>query len=189
MIGLVLIAGCTQAKIGHKTEGGSMNVLMVIAPEDFKDEEYFLTKAVLEDGGAEVTTASLQEMAESVSGENVKVDLLIGDAGTDYDALVFVGGPGATIYFDKEEAHTLAKKFNKQGKVVAAICIAPSVLARAGLLEGKKATAFPTQETDLREHRANYTGAEVEVDGNIVTGKDPDAAEEFAKKILEVLKG
>ncbi len=162
--------------------------LFVIAPENFKDEEYFIPKKVLEENGVEVVTASLKSEATSVAGKKTKVDVLLDDATTDYDMIAFIGGGGSSVYFDNTKAHALAKEFNEQGKIVAAICIAPSTLANAGILKGKNATVFPSEKDNLEQKGAAYTGDNVTVDGNIITSNGPHAAEEFGNKIVENLK-
>lgn len=162
-------------------------VLMIIAPVDFKDEEYFVPKEAFEKRGMAVTTASLAPEATGVSGVKVNTDMLLKDATTDYDAIVFVGGPGAGVYFEDKTAHSLAKKAFDEGKVVAAICIAPSTLANAGILEGKKATVFPSEKGNLEAKGATCTGDPVTKDGKVITGKDPSAAQEFAEEIIAAL--
>lgn len=162
-------------------------VLMVLAPDNFKDEEFYYTKKILQDNKIEVETASSVQEAKSVSGKKQFVDLLLTEATTEYNGIIFVGGSGSAVYFEDSFALTLAKNFNEQKKVVAAICIAPSILANSGILTGKKATAFQSQESNLKEKGANYTGKPVEVDGKIVTAIDADVAEDFAKAILKVL--
>ena len=59
-----------------------------------------------------------------------------------FDAVIFVGGGGSEVYFDDPKAHNIARKAFKAKKLVCAICIAPSILAKAGLLEGRKATVW-----------------------------------------------
>ena len=168
----------------------SKSVVMIIAPSEFKDEEYFHSKQVLIDRGIDVKTASKELTAISVSGKEVKCDLLIEDVNVDnYDCVVFVGGAGASVYFDDDKVQDIAVKANEQGKIVAAICIAPSILANAGILEGKRVTAFPSQEANLEEKGASYTGESVTVDGHIVTGNGPESAKDFGERIAELLEG
>jgi protease I len=71
--------------------------------------------------------------------------------------------------------------------VLAAICIAPTTLARAGLLGGVRATAFPDSEADLKAHGALWTGDRVTIDGRIITGSGPEAATAFGEAIAEAL--
>lgn len=192
---LILLLGCSKEQtikeqIVEEKPTEVINVakaLFIIAPENFKDEEYFTPKSVLEANNIEVVTASLETEATSVGGKKQRADILLDQATTDYDAIVFIGGAGASVYFDNPKAHSLAKEFNNQGKIVAAICIAPSTLANAGVLEGKKATVFPSEKDNLEDKGTTYTGDDVTVDGNIITANGPAAAEEFGNKIVEKL--
>lgn len=164
-------------------------ILMVIAPENFRDEELMEPKEIFEDAGAEVTVASRgTDSAKGMMGAVVTVDADISEADAgDYDAVIFVGGTGASVYFDDETAQTLARTAYESGKILAAICIAPSTLANAGLLEGKRATSFSSEKDNLEEKGAEYTGATVQADGRIITGNGPEAATEFGQKIAETL--
>lgn len=162
---------------------------MVIAPEVFRDEEYAHPKAVLEGLGASVTTASVQPgICRGKLGMTAEATVSVAEAkASEYDAVIFVGGGGAQVFFDDPAAHALARSAHEGGKVVAAICIAPSVLAHAGLMQGMRATAFPSQREDLVAHGAIWTGAAVEVDGAIITANGPDAATDFGRAIADAL--
>ena len=164
-------------------------MVFVVAPEVFRDEEYIEPKTILEDAGIEVTTAStvvgeiygkIKIKAQSqMLAKDIKVD--------DFDGIFFVGGGGAAVYFEDETVHDIARQFYAKGKLVSAICIAPVILANAGLLQNKKATVFPSGADILIQNGANYTGNSVEVDGNIVTGNGPEAAKEFVEILLNLL--
>lgn len=163
-------------------------VLMIIAPENFRDEEFFHTKESLEEGGLDVTVASTSKTAvSSIEKKQVEVDVLLDDATSDYDAIVFIGGGGAKIYFDNEKALNLAKEFFNDNKIVAAICVAPVILARAGLLNGKKATVWEGAAGDIKDLGADYTAEDVTIDGNIITGCGPKAAYSFGDAIVKAL--
>lgn len=165
-------------------------VLFVIAPEEVNDEEYFTPKQILENKDIEVTTVSKDREATSMNGETIDVDVLLKEVNiVGYDGVIFIGGAGAETYFNDAKAKTLAKRFFENNKLVAAICISPSILANAGVLKGKRATAFPSEEDNLNEKGAIYTQDSVVVDGNIITGKNPAAAKEFGNKILKYLEG
>jgi protease I len=163
---------------------------MVIAHEGFRDEEYTVPKALFEIDGFQVVTASSQlTPARSKFGESASVDLLLRNIHpAAYEAIVFVGGPGTHEYFDDPTAHQLAKDFLAENKWVAAICIAPVILCRAGILTGKNATVFPSGADELKMAGVHVTGLSVTIDGHMVTGSGPEAAEAFAKTILECLK-
>ena len=167
-----------------------MKVLMVVAPVGFRDEECFEPKEVLELGGVEVViTSEGTKKAKSSRGGEIDIKIDISKAKlSDYDAVIFVGGQGSAQYFNDRVALKLAKEAYEQGKIVAAICIASSILANAGVLKGKKATSYPSEEGNLRSKGAEYTGANVEQDGKIITANGPAAAREFGKAILESLK-
>lgn len=164
-------------------------VLMVIAPEVFRDEEYAHPRTVLEDAGARVTVASVTAgKCIGKLGLVAEADMSLTEATqVAWDAVVFVGGGGAQIYFDDPLAHRLAHDAATRGAVLGAICIAPSVLAHAGLLAGVPSTAFASQEDDLVEHGALWTGEPVTVEGHIVTANGPEAAEAFGHALADLL--
>src|SRR4030042_622101 len=116
------------------------NVLFIVAPNNFRDEELFETKTELEGAGIKTAVASkgVKEAKGSLGGK-VKVDFDISNAKAEnFDAVVFVGGPGAIDYIEDKDALRIAKEFSKSNKVVSAICVAPVILAKAGILKGKK---------------------------------------------------
>jgi len=205
LLGVALACGCagqsggpggaaavgTQPNTAELPDLEGTRVVMVIAHRDFRDEELLKPQALLEKAGAQVTVASSSlEPATGALGAKVTPDVLLKDVDADaYEAVVFIGGPGAKEYWDDRTAHALARAGVEQGKVVAAICIAPVTLANAGLLDGKKATVWRTESGRLRAQGADYTGAEVEVDGRLITSNGPEAAEEFGKAIAEALAG
>lgn len=170
-------------------------VLMVIAPKDFRDEELSETKRVLESAGVKVTVAS-RTTAESrgMFGARARPDLALDRANAaDYDAVVFIGGSGSKAYFDDPVAHSLASRAAGAGRLVGAICIAPSILARAGLLRGRRATVWDDQGPAgpfagaLRAGGATFTGEDVVRDGKFVTANGPKAAERFGRILVESL--
>ena len=164
-------------------------ILMVIAKIRFRDEEYLEPRKVLESEGASITVASSsRDIATGMLGAKVIPDLLIDDAKeADYDGIVFVGGGGASEYFDSPVAHRLAQRFFSHGKLTAAICIAPATLANAGLLAGKRSTSFPSSLPILKAKGAVLSRENVVVDGNIVTAIGPEAATSFGEKLVNVL--
>lgn len=169
-------------------------VVVIIAFRDFRDAEYFVPKEILEKAGAEVKTASNKKgTAVGADGGDTEVDLLISEINpADFDVVVFIGGPGCLESLDNEDSYKVAKDTVSQNKVLAAICISPVILAKAGVLEEKKATVWSSsldRESikTLENYGAIYEDKPVVVDGKIITGNGPDAAEEFGKKILEVL--
>jgi len=186
---LIALSGCIQTQ----TEGVKMvdkKALFVIAPENFRDEEFAIPKEILENSGVEVTVASKEKgIAKGMLGMEVEVDKVVYELNPkDFDIIVFVGGTGAATYFNDEKILNFVKEAYEEGKIIGAICIAPSILANAGILEGKKATAWPSERDNIESKGGIYTGSGVEVDGNVITANGPKSAEEFGRKILEALR-
>lgn len=163
---------------------------MVVAPINFRDEEYAEPRKVLEAAGAAIKVASIQSgIARGVGGTEAKIDLTVSDVSvSDFDAVAFIGGPGMAEIVGDESLQILARKFYDAGKLTTAICVAPSILARAGVLNGKQATSFSSVEQDLKDGGALYTGKDVTRDGLIITANGPEAAEKFGERIAEALK-
>lgn len=166
------------------------DVLFIIPPERFRDEELFITKQVLEEDGRKVELASTKTGACLGSrGGGVTVNLVLEEINIDrYSAVVFVGGGGSKLLWKNTLAHKIANDFNNQNKVVAAICLAPVTLAYAGILKGKKATVAGTEAKTLESQGAIYTGPGVTVDGQIVTANAPKASQLFGQTISKLLK-
>lgn len=168
-------------------------ILLVIAQEQFRDEECFVPKQIFEAAGAKVTVAAeFTETAKGTLGGTIKPDIRISDARIeDYDAIVISGGPGSRKYlWDNQYLRELVKEADSLKKVVSAICISPVILARAGVLKDKESTVFKSPDTvhELKEHGAVYQDREVVVSGRVVTGRDPQSAEAFGKAVLKALK-
>ena len=92
------------------------------------------------------------------------------------------------MYFDDAWVHDRVRLAADSGRIVGAICIAPVTLARAGLLEKKEATSFPSVTSELLARGARVKESSVVVDGRIVTADGPGAALPFAEKIIELLR-
>jgi protease I len=165
-------------------------IVMIIAPERFRDEELFITKEELEKAGHEtVIASSVKGICPGSRGGFATATLTLNEVQAgDYDAVVFVGGGGSRIYFANEEALRIAREmYKKKTTVVAAICLAPVILANAGVLKGKNATVAGTEARTIESKGAKYTGPGVTVDGNIVTGNAPKSSRLFGQKINELL--
>ena len=190
------LATATPPPTAPPQPAATMPVLLIIAPQDFQPREYSETRRVLEEAGYTAVVASITlEEAVSMPPDQLKVhpDLTIGDVTVaDYDAIIFIGGSGSTVYWDEPTAHRIAQEAIAQEKVLAAICLAPVTLAKAGVLGGKQATVFPSPDAIamVQEGQATCTGEESVVrDGLIITGNGPEAATEFGEAIVAALKG
>ncbi len=164
-------------------------VLMVIAPDQFRDEEYLEPRRILEVRGCAVTVASTSiEPATGMLGAVVKPDTTIDKVkAADFDAVVFVGGYGAQKLYDDRQAHSLANEALKGGKTLGAICVSPTILANAGVLRGRRATVWPDQSKAIIAGGAEYTAKPVEQDGSVITADGPASAEKFGEAIAKAL--
>ncbi|MBU0706106.1 DJ-1/PfpI family protein [Patescibacteria group bacterium] len=163
-------------------------VLSIVAHEKFQQVEYLESKRAIEEKGHEVVTASTHQIAFDKLDQSYKVDILLDEVMEgDFDAVLFVGGPGSHAHFDDEDFHAIARAFFEAGKPTTAICAAPVILGRAGLLKGKKVTCFPSQSEDLIRSGAEYTGEHVERDGLIITADGPASAYDFGLAVAEAL--
>ena len=149
-----------------------------------------------EGAGAEVKTASNKMgRALGADGGEVEIDLLVSDLNpAGFDAIVFIGGPGCLENLDNENSYKIAKETVSQNKVLAAICVSPIILAKAGVLEDKEATVWSSTldrgpVASLKENGAIYQDKTVVVDGKIITGNGPEASKEFGEAILKLLTG
>ncbi len=161
---------------------------MLLAPTNFRDEEYYETREVLEKKKIKVTTTSISQIAESKQGRHEEVDLIIHELEDLYDVLVLVGGGGSREYYEDQDVLELAKRYVAEKKIVAAICAAPGILAHAGLLEGKKATSTEDDQPLLESKGAKLVQEDVVIDGNIITANGPPASKAFAEAIAKKLK-
>ena len=164
-------------------------VVMIIASQNFRDEELLEPKAIIESVGNDVTVAS-SSLSQSVGmlGAKVKPDITIKDINVnDYDAIIFIGGSGASEFWQDATAHKIVHDTIDKGKILGAICIAPVILAKAGVLKGKKATVWQSEKGRLTAEGSTYTGAPVEIDGKIITANGPTSARAFGNALLRAL--
>jgi protease I len=167
-------------------------VLFIIAQNEFRDEEFFIPAEVLENNNINVTVASIKKgICRGTLTGSIDADIAVKDAKIkDYDCLAIAGGSGAKALKDYPEVISIIQDAAKTKKIIAAICIAPTILAEAGILKGKKATVWNTdkQQGKLLESKgAKYTAKEVEIDENIITANCPMAAGPFGNMIVEAL--
>lgn len=139
-----------------------------------------------------VTTASLDDKPITASRGTVLIaDTSLDNAlQNDYDVVVLPGGlPGADHLRDDQRIVSLLQKMAAKGKITAAICAAPKVLAKSGLLENKRATAYPGTLETLDLTSTTIESSPVVVDGNVVTSKGPGTAMDFALELIEIISG
>lgn len=164
-----------------------MSKIYVFFADGFETVEALAPVDVMRRAGLEVVTTSIMGRKEVISAHGVVVvtDALFEDVNfADAAALVLPGGGVGTDNLSAyEPLRALLKEGAATGKLLAAICAAPMVLGRTGLLEGCKATCYPGCEGDL--FGAVYTAAAVEEDGNIITACGPGASFDFGFAIVK----
>jgi protease I len=153
----------------------------------FEESEYGIPRAILEDKGAVITVASSSlDVLAGHQGLEVQPDVVLSDVhAADYDAMVFIGGYGYNR--DDHQAQRIAQEAVAEGKLLAAICVAPITLAKAGVVEGKRVTTSGGYK-ELKEAGAILSAASIERDGLIITANGPAAAQEFGEAIAAALE-
>lgn len=160
-----------------------MKSAIVLLAQGFEEIEAVTVVDVLRRLDVKVTLLGLTELCVTgAHGIQITADATLSSRNfPEADALVLPGGgPGAWNLRDSDQVMELVCHFHQQEKWIAAICAAPIVLAKAGILEGKTITAFPAQAVDDDISMAKNTGRAVEKEGKIITGKGPGAALEFS---------
>ena len=175
------------------TNEGILNgksVVFVIPSKDFRDEELIDVRKGLESKGAKTVVAStISDSVAGMLGAKVKPDGLLKDIKVkNFDAVVFVGGTGSSELWDNKDAQKIAKQAAENKKVVAAICLAPMILAKAGLLNKCAATISPSLKAEFEKMKIKYSSKPVEVCGMFITASGPEAVAEFTKAIVSLLK-
>ena len=167
-------------------------ILMILASKNFRDIEYITPRAFFEQNGYEVKTASSVEVSEGRFGYKVHNDFKIDDLDPfEWDGVFLVGGGGSLEYIDNEIAQTLFEVRNENDLLIGAICAAPQNFIHWGIANQISITGFNKNgEIDRLEKDyefINHTSENVVIDGNIITGNGPEAAEEFALKFMELI--
>lgn len=158
----------------------------------FEEVEALAPVDIFRRGGLDVKTVSVtgSEFVESSHGVTIKADLVFENVDNydDADLLMIPGGmPGSTNLNAHDGVRKALRAQYDKGKLIAAICAAPMVLASIGVLEGKKATCSPGFKKYLTG--ATYTGALFEHDGNVITGEGPAATLPYAYHLLSLFIG
>jgi len=172
-----------------KTAGAAGNVVLIVPPVNFRDEEFFGTQRILTEAGIKVVLASskvaiLQGMSGGIAYPEITLDKVRVE---DFNAVIFIGGKGAAEYFNNPTVLEIARQAAAGHKVIAAISTAPAILANAGVLKGVRATGFLSERGLMLKGGANYTGTSLERDGLIITSSDFSAVTSFARAIVTAI--
>lgn len=169
-------------------------VLMVIPHTQFRDEEFFEPKKVLEDEGATVVVASTTvRICRGMKGGIAQAEIAVADAkADDYAAIVLCGGSSVPEFFWKDKKlQELVTAMSAAGKILAAICLATVVLAKAKLLTGREATVYflPEAIEELKAGGATYVKETLVIHNNIILAEGPPDAQRFGQAIRTALAG
>ncbi len=165
--------------------------VLVLLADGFEEIEAVTSIDLLRRAGLDVTVAGVGKATVKGSrGIMVRTDKRLKSYKGLPDALVLPGGmPGVRNLSASKEVNELILKASSKGKVIAAICAAPSyVLAPTGVLKGKRAACYPGTE-DLLKGKAKYSNKKVVVDGNLITSQGPGTAFDFALTLIDKLRG
>jgi 4-methyl-5(b-hydroxyethyl)-thiazole monophosphate biosynthesis len=169
-----------------------MSVVLVPLAAGFEEIEAVTIVDLLRRAGIEVRTAALGPLDVTGShGITVRADVALDDVDDDaFDMIVLPGGmPGAEHLRRDARVIGLLQRLAAEGRYTAAICAAPSVLAHAGLLDGRAATSFPGFLAPSSAAGLTLREDAVVVDGTVVTSRGPGTAIDFALELIELLEG
>ena len=172
-----------------------MKTIAFLLHTNFEQVEYEDVNNQLKDKGYQtvlITTnedKQVQGLNHVDKGDTFTADLFAKDANvTDYDALVL---PGGTVNADglrgNQDAHKIITAINDANKPLAAICHAPWALIDAGIVQGKTLTAYQTLKTDIENAGATFVDKTVQIDGNLITSRNPDDIKNFVDAIDNAL--
>jgi len=164
---------------------------LIISADNFEDSELLVPYYRLKEEGIEVDVASMK--AGSIKGKHgyeveVTKELKDVNAGA-YDILILPGGKAPAAVRKEKKALDLARYFFEKNRPVAAICHGGQTLISAGLVKGRRVTCYRSVVPEMKEAGALYEDAEVVVDGNLVTSRQPSDLPAFMREIMKKLKG
>jgi protease I len=165
--------------------------IAILAEDDYEDLELWYPYYRLIEAGHEVKVvgSGRKPIFASKHGYEVRADMNANEVDTaQFDAMVIPGGFAPDRLRRVSAVNELVRRIFKEGKPVAAICHAGSVLVSANVLKGKKATCFMSIKDDVMNAGARYTDQAVVVDGNLITSRSPADLPDFMKALLHALE-
>ncbi len=166
------------------------NILMLLAANKFDETEFLTVKKFIDKSHFNLfITSDANSLCTGNSGLKIKADVSFFNIHTgNFISLIIIGGQGIRNYWNNQLLHKIINNFHKEQKLIAAICSAPVLLARSGVLTGKKATCFPTDKNELEKENVIYVNQPVVTDNNLITAQGPNAAPQFIETVLNRLK-
>jgi len=172
------------------TENKKNSFLIFLPKKDFNEEEYTVVRNRILKAGKQIFITSDDQFSCSGSkGMKVKSDTSFYNVNVNnFRAFILIGGSGSRNYWKNETLHKIIRKFFDAKKIIAAICSSPITLAKAGILQSKKATCYEEDKMELINSGIDYQDKNVVVDENVVTANDARTALQFAETILHLIK-
>ncbi len=166
------------------------SILIFLPSNNFSEEEFLPIKRIFLKRNKQIFIAS--DSFSVCSGENglkVGIDANFYNANEkNFAAFVLIGGKGNRNYWGNEALHKIVRKFHNSGKVVGAICSAPVILIRSGILDKTSATCWKEDKSELIKAGINYQERSVIAENKIVTADSPQSAVQFAETVLNLIK-
>jgi protease I len=164
--------------------------VLIVSADAFEDTELLVPWYRVREEGLLVDVASLREgRIKGKHGYEVLANLAIDDVqAADYDALLLPGGWAPESLRRSPRLLEIVREFFAAAKPVFAICHGPEILVSAGVLSGRSATCYKTVAAELEEAGASYRDAEVVVDGNLVTSREPGDLPAFLREVMRKLR-
>ncbi len=174
------------------------NILFLLMPKDFRDEEFYEPYNLLKEKNYNIDVAGMsQTKAIGVNGYEFMPNLSLKDLTqeklTTYDALVIPGGPGSVIYlWSNKSIQDIILEFNKNKKIIASICYGVIPVVESGILTGKNATVYPSDEAKdiLQKYTVNFIDNSCVILKNekIITCQGPKYTNDFGLAIDAMLQ-
>ncbi|MBQ4270215.1 MAG: DJ-1/PfpI family protein, partial [Clostridiales bacterium] len=166
-----------------------MSRAIVFITDGTEETECLTTVDIFRRAGIDTTLVAVKDEKKIISSHKVTIeaDQTFDEADLDSADILFVPGgmPGVTNFLACDKLIAQIRKSYDDGKYISAVCAGPSVLGKAGILEGKRATCFPGWEDKL--FCGEYTGEGVTVDGRIITGRGLGFSIELALELIKIL--
>jgi protease I len=166
------------------------SILIFLSATNFSEEEYLNIKKVLLKAGKRIfITSDSYSVCSGKNGLKVKADTDFYNVNDkNFSAVVLIGGKGSKDYWDNESLHKMVRDFQSAGKIVAAICSAPIILARAGVLAKIAATCWHEDKQELINLGIEYKDRSIVAENSVVTADGPRSAVQFAETVLNMIK-
>ena len=163
--------------------------IAILIAEGFEDLEFFYPLLRFTEAGAEVITAGItRDEVRGKHGMEFTPEKIVGEiSAEDFDCLIIPGGSAPKRLRESEKVLDLVKMSVGDGRVVAAICHGPQVLVSAGLVKGRKLTAYGSVKDEIVEAGGIFDYVEVQRDGNLITSRFPEDLPAFSKAIIKAL--